>query len=460
MLSYFLYARKSTDDKEHQVHSIEDQVAVLRKLAREENLNIIEQFEERQTAKVPGRPVFNDMLKRIQKGEAQGIICWKLDRLARNMDDGGKIIEILKQSVLRHIRTFEKNYYPQDNVLLMCMEFGIADQYVRDLSSNTARGLLQKAKRGEFPGTAPFGYLNNSQTKLIVIDRKKAPVIRGAFELYAEGYSRLEDISKYLFENNVRSRYGNRLHLDRVKFILQNPFYYGYFFYKGELHEGRHTPIVEKSLFDKVQKVLEKRGHPQAETSDPQPLCGLLSCGECNMAITAEERVKRQKNGNVHRYVYYHCTKKRGHCSQTYVREEVLDTDLSEMLSRYVLPPLWVEDLERRMKDDEQDSEKITATAVHGLRLEIEDVNQKLARLTDVYIAQDIERSEYLNRRTALMSERKSVEERIAKLQRGGTPWLEPLHNWIKEASMLDKTAKTDDLPSKKRALQKIFEVF
>src|SRR3989344_4867186 len=84
-MRYFLYARKSTDDRDKQVHSIEDQLAVLRKLATKEGLQIVAEFEERQSAKVPGRPVFNDMLARLGRGEAQGILCWKIDRLARRV---------------------------------------------------------------------------------------------------------------------------------------------------------------------------------------------------------------------------------------------------------------------------------------------------------------------------------------------------------------------------------------
>lgn len=74
MTTYFLYARKSTDVEDKQVRSIDDQLAVLRALAKDENLNIAQEFIERQSAKKPGRPVFNEMLARIEKGKAQGII--------------------------------------------------------------------------------------------------------------------------------------------------------------------------------------------------------------------------------------------------------------------------------------------------------------------------------------------------------------------------------------------------
>ena len=92
MINFFLYARKSTDVEDKQVRSIDDQLAVLRALAKTEGLNIMEEFIEKQSAKMPGRPIFNEMMERIEKGEAQGIVCWKLDRLARNPVDGGQII--------------------------------------------------------------------------------------------------------------------------------------------------------------------------------------------------------------------------------------------------------------------------------------------------------------------------------------------------------------------------------
>ena len=457
-MSYFLYARKSTDVEDKQILSIEAQLAELRALARQEKLEVVEEFVEKKSAKMPGRPVFNEMLARIQKGEAQGIVCWKIDRLARNPVDAAQIQWLLQRGTVAHIQTYDRSYYPQDNVLLMSVEFGMANQYVRDLSSNTSRGLRQKAKRGEFPGTAPVGYRNNPRTKLIVVDKKKAPIVRAAFELYAKGESRLEDISNFLYDNGVRSWYGNRMHKDRITFILSNIFYYGHFRYKGEVHEGKHTPIVEKSLFDKVQKVLVRRGHPQAETINPQPLCGLLSCGECGMSITAEVRVKNQKNGNIHQYVYYRCTKKSAaRCAQPYVRQETISADLSELLSLYVLPPEWAQDFERRMQEDEKEAEHTAQAALHGLREEARDISRKLDRLTDLYIAQDIERGDYLNRRAALMAQSKSVEGQMTRLERDAGAWLEPMRHWISEAQQLAQTANSTDLPSKKSSLQNIF---
>jgi len=72
-LRFFIYVRKSTDDLSRQVRSIDDQIAELREMAKRENLNVIEILIEKQTAKIPGRPIFNAMLDRIERGEADGM---------------------------------------------------------------------------------------------------------------------------------------------------------------------------------------------------------------------------------------------------------------------------------------------------------------------------------------------------------------------------------------------------
>src|SRR3989344_2826011 len=324
-MKYFIYARKSTDVEDKQVLSIEAQLTELHLLAKNEKLEVVNEFVEKRTAKMPGRLVFNEMIKRIQNGEAEGIICWKLDRLARNPVDGGQISWMIQQNIIQHIRIHDKSYYPSDNVLMMSVEFGMANQFIRDLSTNVKRGLRAKVKRGEFPSSTPVGYLNDTRKRIIVVDRKKSKIICEAFELYAKGNYRLEDITNFLYAKNVRSWHGNTLHRDCVKRILSNPFYYGHFRYGGEIHEGKHKPIIEKKLFDKAQKVMVERGHPMKARIHPKSLCGLLRCGTCAMMITAEDKVKKCKNGNVHNYVYYHCTKKSKtiKCAEPCVREEV-----------------------------------------------------------------------------------------------------------------------------------------
>ena len=461
MSKYFLYARKSTDKEDRQVLSIEAQLVELRDLAKKEGLDIAVEFTESRTAKVPGRPIFNDMMARIQRGEAQGIICWKLDRLARNPVDDGLVRWLLQQKTIERIATPERSHYSADNVLPMSVEFSMANQYVRDLAFNTARGLRQKARNGHYPSVAPLGYLNDPRTKTIAVDRKKSKIVRAAFELYAQNGSRLEDVSRFLFEHGVKtnatrrwqSEGGRPLNKSKASALLSNSFYYGHFRYAGEMYEGKHMPIIAKELFDKVQKVLALRGRTQKLKKSPQALCGLLKCGECGCSITAE--VQTKKSGRS--YIYYRCTKKRGACSQPFVRVETLDTQLSELLSRFHLPRHWAEELNKMADRDAQEATQSTAASVQAMRAKIADLDGKIARITDLFVEQDIERDEYLSRKRELMSAKKSIQERILLLERNAAVWLEPMRAWLKDASLLDEAAQSKDLPSKKSSLQKIF---
>ena len=199
------------------------------------------------------------------------------------------------------------------------------------------------------------------------------------------------------------------------------------------------------------------RGRRQKAHKDPQALCGLLRCGECGCSITAEAITKRQKNGNVHRYIYYRCTKKRGPCSQSYVREEVLNVQLSDLLSRFVLPQEWGKEMLLMADKDGQEAESVAVASVRELRANLADIDTRIARLTDVYVEQDIDRDAYLVRKRSLMSERKSVEGQIARLKRNATAWLQPLRDWIKDAQMLGEILKTTTSPPKKPPSKKIF---
>src|SRR3989338_9096095 len=238
-MRYFLYARKSTDTEDKQVLSIEAQLSELRTLARRDGLDVVEEFVEKRSAKTPGRPVFEEMMRRVERGEAHGIVCWKIDRLSRNPADSGRISWLLQQSTIQKIITHDKAYFPHDNVLLMSVEFGMANQYIRDLSVNVKRGLRQKARMGIYPSSAPLGYLNDPYTKTIAVDRRKAPFVRKAFELYAKNESRLEDIANFLFQHGIKtgaprgwSKGGGRpLKKDQISFLLFNPFYYRHFKY-------------------------------------------------------------------------------------------------------------------------------------------------------------------------------------------------------------------------------------
>jgi len=382
---FFLYVRKSTDVEDKQVLSIDAQILELRAFAREQGLNIVDEFVEKQSAKNPGRPIFGQMVAKIEAGEADGIIAWHPDRLARNSIDGGQLIYLLDTGTLAHLKfpTFWCDSTSQGKFMLS-MAFGQSKYYVDSLSENTKRGLRQKVRMGIFPSQAPVGYLNDVRTKTIIVDKKLAKVVRLAFKKYVAGDMRLEDVSDFLAQSGVLTRTGKRICKSKAAFILSNPFYVGLFKYGGELHEGKHEPIIATSLFDKAQTVLKQRGKPDRKAkNEPLPLCGLISCASCGMMITGEHKVKRQKNGNVHEYWYYRCSKKNKQmkCPEVCISAVHMDAQLSSLIKAVTLPTDWAEELERMVLDEYTNSASSVDATVKEKRVAIQSIATKLERL-------------------------------------------------------------------------------
>ena len=125
MNKYIAYCRKSTDEKDKQVLSIEAQIAELKEFAKRENFIVSEFITEAKTAKVPGREQFALVLKKIEKGEANGILSWHPDRLARNSVDGGKIIHMMDRGLIHSLKfpTFWCEPTPQ-GLFMLQIAFG------------------------------------------------------------------------------------------------------------------------------------------------------------------------------------------------------------------------------------------------------------------------------------------------------------------------------------------------
>ena len=455
LMKYFLYARKSTDEDDRQVLSIEAQVTELHEFARKENLEVVKEFVESKTAKAPGRPIFNSMIKEIEACEDVGILAWHPDRLARNSIDGGKIIYLVDKEKITSLKfpIFWFDNTPQGKFMLN-IAFGQSKYYIDNLSENIKRGIRQKLRRGELPGLAPVGYLNELRHHTIVKDPDRWKAVRALFEAYATGEKTLEDLQKLsLSLGLVSRRTGKALVLARIDHLLRNPFYYGVFKHKGELYQGSHEPIISKKLFDKVQRIVEQRGKPRkAKASITFAFRGIFTCGECGRAVTAEKKIK--PSGRT--YIYYRCTKKNRVCHQKYLEERKLVTQLKELFREVSIRESWKDQMLKQWEKDYKEAQTSSSSSADQLKQELKTLEEKQMRLLDAYLEQTITNEEYTKAKEKILNRKIEIKEILKENGGRGLLWLELFREWIISAHQAISVADSENLEEKRSFLQKI----
>ncbi len=377
-------------------------------------------------------------MNRIARGEANGILCWKLDRLARNFIDGGKVIEMLQGGVMQHIRAYERSYYPQDNVLLMAVELGMANQYSRDLALNVERGLRTKAEKGWFPVQPPLGYLNAKVNgrgqNTIVKDAERFALVRKLWDMMLTGAYTVPRLLKIMTEEHgLRMRTGKKMSRSNIYFLLTNSFYYGRFEFprkSGNWYLGAHEPMITIEEYDRVQAILGRKGRPRPR-KHLLALVGTMRCAECGMSITGELKIKRQKNGNVHNYIYYHCSKRsKQKCTQGYIEEKELVKQVVARLDELEIPDPFHKWALKWLEAENSKEAIVRESALGAQQKAYNAVVHRIDRLIDMRAQEELTEDEYRERKGEAMKEKdrlmailngtdKSVDEWVGNMESG-----------------------------------------
>jgi DNA invertase Pin-like site-specific DNA recombinase len=455
-MKYYIYARKSTDEDDRQIMSIESQIIELQEFALRENLHVIKEFIESKTAKSPGRPIFNEMISKIENSNEEiGILAWHPDRLARNSVDGGKIIYLVDENKIRALKfpTFWFENTPQGKFMLN-IAFGQSKYYVDNLSENIKRGIRQKLRKGEYPGLAPVGYLNELRTHTIVQDPERADTVKKMFSEYSEGTKSLKYLQELSFSLGLVSRRTNKpLSLSRIERLLKNPFYYGVFCINGELYEGQHSPLISKKLYDEVQEVIANRGKPKTYKEENKfSFLNLFTCGECGRSITAEKKVK--PSGKI--YVYYRCTKKNSVCSQKYIEQKDLVKQLNEIFNSVSLSADWYDKFITRWRTEYEEASICSSSSARDFKHEIQKIDEKLNKLLNAYLDETITKEEYSKMKETLLNDKIQLKEKSKVTGGSELAWLERFRDWLILAHQAVCIANDENLDEKRSFLQKI----
>jgi DNA invertase Pin-like site-specific DNA recombinase len=419
---FFIYTRKSTDDKDRQVRSIADQLSELKELARKEDLDVVDVFVEKQTAKIPGRPVFSEMLERMEKGEATGILAWHPDRLARNSVDGGKVIYLVDTGVISEMKfpTFWFDPTPQGKFMLS-IAFSQSKYYVDNLSENIKRGHRNKVKEGIWPQMSPLGYVNKN--KRIVPDPEIAPLIKKTFEAYATGSFTLRELRDKFNALGLKRKGGKELAVSNYQKLLKNPIYTGLMLYNGEIFEGKHEPIITKKLFDSVQEVMMRKSKPKSRGLKPFLYRGFFRCGECGCFITTET----QKGHN-----YLRCTKRKNPCLQKYTREEIITSEIQKEIKKVSLPDDWASWMLAENRRDMLSEAQSSTLFADNTKADISLLDFKIEKLMNAYLESALSLEEYRDMKNKLVNEKQLLKEKLSAFEQKANNRFELTEKFLK----------------------------
>ncbi len=472
-IKYFIYARKSSESEDRQVQSIEDQNNSLDKVADALKLKVVDVIAEAKSAKKPNnRPLFAEMLRRIEKGEANGILCWQLNRLSRNPVDSGEIQWLLQQGIIKSIRTPDREYLPEDNALIYAVESGTANQFILDLKKGVKRGLQSKLEKGWLPCSAPLGYLN-TKTEIrgenyIVKDPERFNVIRKAWDLMLTGNHtppKILDIlnNEWGFKTRQTKRKGGKeMARSTIYAIFTNQFYAGLIPYMGKVYEGKQEPMVTLDEFDRVQILLGRKGKPRPK-QHIFAFTGCIHCGECNCLLTAIEKTKLiKKDKKLKTFTYYYCTRKKKDidCSQRKpITLDKLELQIEKEIEKYTILPEfrdWAIEILNEKNDTEIEDRSKIYEMQHSALIKTQAELDELTRMRYRGLITDDEF--FVKERDALEKKIVELKAKLRETEGRAEKWLELTEKTFNFALYARKAFIVGTLEAKREILKGLGE--
>lgn len=473
VIIYGKYLRKSTEEAERQVLSLDSQDDNITRLFGALPISE-EKFRESKSAFKPhNRPDFNRLIKLIDDGEIKGILAWHPDRLARNEIEAAEITWRIRQGYIKDLKfasgfTFENT---PEGIMMLQMVMSQSQYFSAKLSKDVKRGNAQKRKNGGLTGRAPEGYLNQRTsttgrgTAIVIKDPERFPLIRKAFDLFLTGEYSAQGIHTIMSEEwgyrtlKRNKTGGGAISKASIYKIFRNVRYAGLVpdpydperFYKADF-----PAMITTDEYDKVQMLLGRDGMPRLASRKQFALRGFIRCGKCGCAITAELKRKQLKNGHVKTYTYYHCTgRKAGGCEQRglNMREDVLYEQLLSLLDAYELHPKMLEWAMDALRDFAKGEIEECVDVQAAQRNSIVGTQNQLDKLLDMATRGLIDDVEYMTKSMLLKSELKQLQEAQANAVHRAENWHEVATQTFEKLVSAKEQFVSGDLASKKDIL-------
>lgn len=442
MKKVYGYIRVSTVKQGNGVSLQEQKEAIIR-YAEKHQLEIIEWFEEQETAAKQGRPLFSKMMKLMQSGKAAGVIIHKIDRSARNLKDWAALGDLIDQGVDVHFAHESLDLETRGGRLAADIQAVIASDYIRNLRDEAMKGLYGRLKQGIYPFGAPIGYINNGGGKLKTVDPIQGPLVKKAFQLYSSGKYSLDSLSEAVGELGLRNSVGSVLSVTTMSKILNNTFYVGLLKVKGKTFQGGHQPLISVALFNQVQDILNGKTNSKFIKHDFL-FRRLAKCTHCGYSLTGE----KQKG-----HVYYRCHTKK--CPTKGIREENIEKNLIQTFGQIQLHPLESQILNEMLEEAQNNWSKSQNGIEESLRMQQSQVSLKLERLTDAYIESTIEKDLFEAKKERLLVELQGLRHKMGQLSGQKEAIFKKAKNFLELAKSI-KNAYLIGIAEEKRKVLKI----
>ena len=403
-----IYARYSSSGQRDE--SIEGQLRDCHAFAEKYGIVIVAEYCDRAlTGTSDKRPEFQRMMRDSAKGQFTVVITWKNDRFARSRYDSAIYKAKLKQYGIRILYAKESIPDGPEGIILESVMEGFAEYYSANLSQNVKRGNYDSALKRQTLGQTVYG-LRKGADRRFELDPATAPVVRRIFEQYAAGRPAV-DIYTELNEEGFRTSRGNLFNKNSLRRILQNEKYVGVYEFGDIRDENGIPPIIDRTLFDKVQNVVERHHRaPAAKKTDGGfLLTAKLFCGECGSPMTGDGGTGR--SGTV--YSYYICNGRRAKkCQKERAQKQWIEDTVVAELAKVVNDDAMIEEFADRFMDWQ--SKQHGSGTLSGLEQRLKQ-NEAAIKNTMSVIDSGLITDSLKSHLMELESERATLEAGIAK---------------------------------------------
>jgi site-specific DNA recombinase len=460
---YFIYARKSSEREDRQIQSIDDQIKACQDIAKENNWHIADIFHEAKSARwANNRPVFKEMIQKIENKMADGVLCWKTNRIARNLTEGGYVYDLLRAGILKHIKTSNSEWFQDSSAVSFSNAIGEDTQFSENLSIDVLRGMESKREKGQFPHKARMGYINFNRVIVPDEDNNRFDILQKCWKLLLfERYpvSKIRDIinNEYGFRTRETERNGGKkLTCARLYEMFISPFYKGQYTFKGKSYKLNQKPMVTAEEWDLAQIILGRKNKSRRKNHN-FAYRGPIICGECGCMVTAEVKSKPIKSTREIKVYppYYHCTGRKGNCSQNkkYIREDKLEELIKDEVSRFTILPQFRDWALEALRDSHKDEVSERKEIFNNLQKTYKDIEIQINRLTDMRLKNQLTDEEYNTKREQLLADKTKIKDSIDNYDRRVDDWFELTEKAFDFVSCARDAFETGDLDTKKAIL-------